>query len=107
MIWYPGWVQQSERYGYGVTVKVMRIAKNGIWIEVPLDNGETHKIRVGRDLLKYPRPPPYRPAGLSVPRPFAPPAAPPVRPFVKPRLAYVNPEQVTRTPRTGDPLRVV
>jgi hypothetical protein len=74
VIWYPGWVQQSERYGDRILVKILRIARNGVTVEVPLDNGETQKIRVSRHWLRYPAPKPYRPRG-------------------RPRLAYVNPEQ--------------
>jgi hypothetical protein len=81
MVWFPAWARQSERYGDRVLVKVLRIAYNGIWIEVPLDNGEARKIRVGRNWLKYPAPKPFRPRG-------------------RPRLVYVNPEQnIPSSPR--------
>jgi hypothetical protein len=63
VVWYPGCAQQSERYGDNVLVKVLRVTRNGITIEVPLDNGETQKIRVGRDNLRHPAPRPYRPRG--------------------------------------------
>jgi hypothetical protein len=81
MVWYPGWRHQSERYGERVLVKVLQIARNGIWVEVPLESGEAQKIRVSRRWLKYPAPPPYRPRG-------------------RPHLVYVNPEQnVPLSPR--------
>jgi hypothetical protein len=110
MVWYPGWKQQSERYGERVMVKILRVARNGIWIEVPLDNGETQKIRVRRDWVKAPAPKPYRPVPFpAAPRPFAPPSAPPRRIFVKPRLAYTNPAgaSLPRTPRAASALHIV
>jgi hypothetical protein len=80
-IWYPGRIQQCRQWGDRVTVKVLRIARNGMIIEVPLDNGETKKIRVGRDWVKAPPPKPYRPRG-------------------RPHLVYVNPAQsIPHSPR--------
>jgi hypothetical protein len=96
VVWYPGWVQQSERYGSRVLVKVLRVARNGITIEVLLDNGETQKIRVSRHWLRHIPPKPYRP---DVPRPFQPPG--------KPRLIYVNPEHILRSQRANCALRIV
>jgi hypothetical protein len=81
MVWYPGRRQQSERYGERVLVKVLRVARNGIWVEMPPDNGEAQQIRVSRRWLKYPVPLPYRPRG-------------------QPHLVYVNPKQnIPSSPR--------
>jgi hypothetical protein len=89
-VWYPGWIQQSERYGDRVLVKILRVAKNGITIEVPLDNGGMQQIRVSRDLVKAPAPPP---------RPY--------RPRSRPRLVYANPGPNVYRPRTNRRLHVV
>jgi hypothetical protein len=81
MVWYPSWRHQSDRYGERVLVKVLRVAPNGIWVEVPLDNGEAQQVRVSRHWLKYPAPKPYRPRG-------------------RPHLVYVNPERnISPSPR--------
>jgi hypothetical protein len=66
-----------------VNVKVVRVARNGVWIALPLDNGTTKKLRVSRDSLRYPKPPPCPRTQSPVGRPFAPPDAPPRRLFVK------------------------
>jgi len=40
-----------------IRVKIVKIGRNGITVEAPLENGGTRKVRVARDSLRPPKPP--------------------------------------------------
>ena len=95
IVWFR-W-SKERRNSDAIHVKIVRIARNGITVEVPLENGGTQKIRVARDRL---RPVPPKPA-----RPFVRPTTPPPDP--KPMLGQPAGRIPEFLPKPWDPMQMV
>jgi hypothetical protein len=76
VIWHR-WDKQRHE-GDEIRVRIVKLSRNGISIEVPTNNGGIQRLRVARDSLRHISPKPYRPAPPPAePTLFAPPPAPP------------------------------
>jgi hypothetical protein len=99
VIWF-NWDKQ-RRNGANIRVKVVKIARNGVTVELPMEGGGARKVRVARDALRPVKPPPAplvrppRPPASDLPPP---PSQPPVPVRERPK-DYMPPMPVGEMPK--------